>query len=226
MVQQALAGTAAIVFAKDSEGRYLFANRQFAEMTGRPLEELGRRDVMLPAELPSAVATTRWCSPSAGRSISRNTARSTERRITTLVRCCAAAPTSLGHRHDITARSAPSAAPCGARGFAGRRRRPGAGADALPGHDPERGHRVDRCHRRRRRRAHGPHDRPLRRRRLSRELHVSAEHHSVPDGARRVPLLPQRGPRSLSRFARTRPAGHRRLRRLSATRLGRPVSWA
>ena len=52
-MQQALAGTAAIVFAKDAEGRYLFANRQFAEMTGRPLEEvLGRRDVeVLPPEL-------------------------------------------------------------------------------------------------------------------------------------------------------------------------------
>src|SRR5690606_14271381 len=44
-MQQALSGTAAIVFAKDTEGRYLFANRQFAEMAGRPLDEiLGRRD--------------------------------------------------------------------------------------------------------------------------------------------------------------------------------------
>jgi len=52
-MQQALAGTAAIVFAKDIEGRYLFANRQFAEITGRPLEEvIGRRDTeVLPPDM-------------------------------------------------------------------------------------------------------------------------------------------------------------------------------
>ncbi|RPH64423.1 MAG: PAS domain S-box protein, partial [Burkholderiales bacterium] len=52
-MQQALAGTAAIVFAKDIEGRYLFANRQFAELTGRPLDELlGRRDTeVLPPDM-------------------------------------------------------------------------------------------------------------------------------------------------------------------------------
>jgi len=52
-MQQALAGTAAIVFAKDVEGRYLFANRQFAAMAGRPLEELiGLRDIeVVPPEL-------------------------------------------------------------------------------------------------------------------------------------------------------------------------------
>jgi PAS domain S-box-containing protein len=52
-MQQALAGTAAIVFAKDTEGRYLFANRQFAALAGRPLHELiGRRDIeVLPREM-------------------------------------------------------------------------------------------------------------------------------------------------------------------------------
>ncbi|HRO58521.1 MAG TPA: PAS domain-containing protein, partial [Burkholderiaceae bacterium] len=44
-MQQALAGTAAIVFAKDADGRYLFANRQFAAIAGRALDEvIGRRD--------------------------------------------------------------------------------------------------------------------------------------------------------------------------------------
>jgi len=52
-MQQALAGTAAIVFAKDAEGHYLFANRQFAEITGRTLDEiLGRRDIeVLPPDM-------------------------------------------------------------------------------------------------------------------------------------------------------------------------------
>ncbi|MCL4183270.1 MAG: PAS domain S-box protein [Burkholderiaceae bacterium] len=53
-MQQALAGTDAIVFAKDVEGRYLFANRQFARITGVRLDALiGRRDADV---LPPAMA--------------------------------------------------------------------------------------------------------------------------------------------------------------------------
>jgi PAS domain S-box-containing protein len=53
-MQQALAGTGAIVFAKDLAGRYLFANRQFARITGTRLEDLvGRRDAEV---LPPAMA--------------------------------------------------------------------------------------------------------------------------------------------------------------------------
>ena len=53
-MQQALAGTAAIIFAKDTDGRYLFANQQFAALTGRALDEvIGRRDTEV---MPAATA--------------------------------------------------------------------------------------------------------------------------------------------------------------------------
>ncbi len=53
-MQQALAGTAAMVFAKDLEGRYLFVNRSFAEMLGRlPEEVVGLLDTDV---LPTALA--------------------------------------------------------------------------------------------------------------------------------------------------------------------------
>src|SRR5690606_41805913 len=52
-MQLSRSGTAPIVLEKDTEGRYLFANRQFAEMTGHPLADvIGRRDTeVLPPKL-------------------------------------------------------------------------------------------------------------------------------------------------------------------------------
>jgi PAS domain S-box-containing protein len=52
-LQQVLDNTTALVFAKDSQGRYLFVNREFERITGRPSGEvLGRTDeTVFPADL-------------------------------------------------------------------------------------------------------------------------------------------------------------------------------
>jgi len=52
-LQQVLDNTSALVFAKDSQGRYLFVNREFEKMAGRPSSDiLGRRDEeVFPGEL-------------------------------------------------------------------------------------------------------------------------------------------------------------------------------